>query len=172
MRLSPLGTSATNWPIVPAPDDRWWTWSSRWNENWQGKRKYSEPAPVPLCPPQMPHDLTRARTWAAAVGSRRQIAWAVARPRGGVTQSTKQQKQVTNRPWRWRRYVPPKYAVLSYMALQPREDHAVHVAHSPVGLLHCWVIILKLARSQNCTGLLNEENSQYKASLCTVVTNL
>jgi hypothetical protein len=22
MRLNPLGTSATNWPIVPAPDDR------------------------------------------------------------------------------------------------------------------------------------------------------
>jgi hypothetical protein len=42
VRLSPLGTSATNWPIVPAPDDRWWVWSSRWNENWQGKPKYSE----------------------------------------------------------------------------------------------------------------------------------
>jgi hypothetical protein len=23
VRLSQLGTSATNWPIVPAPDDRW-----------------------------------------------------------------------------------------------------------------------------------------------------
>jgi hypothetical protein len=23
VRLSPLGTSATNWPIGPAPDDRW-----------------------------------------------------------------------------------------------------------------------------------------------------
>jgi hypothetical protein len=23
VRLSPLGTSATNWPFVPAPDDRW-----------------------------------------------------------------------------------------------------------------------------------------------------
>jgi hypothetical protein len=43
--LRPLGTSATNWPIVPAPDDRWWwLWSSRWNENWQGKPKYSERA--------------------------------------------------------------------------------------------------------------------------------
>jgi hypothetical protein len=41
VRLSPLGTSAPNWPIVPAPDDRWWTWSSRWNENSQGKPKYS-----------------------------------------------------------------------------------------------------------------------------------
>jgi hypothetical protein len=44
VRLSPLGTSATNWPIVPAPDDRWWwwMWSNWWNENWQGKPKYSE----------------------------------------------------------------------------------------------------------------------------------
>jgi hypothetical protein len=41
VRLSPLGTSVTIWPIVPAPDDRW-VWSSRWNENWQGKPKCSE----------------------------------------------------------------------------------------------------------------------------------
>jgi hypothetical protein len=35
------------WPIVPAPDDRWWwVWSSRWNENWQGKPKYSDK----ICP--------------------------------------------------------------------------------------------------------------------------
>jgi hypothetical protein len=30
--------------------------------------------PVPLRPPQIPHDLTRARTRAAAVGSRRLTA--------------------------------------------------------------------------------------------------
>jgi hypothetical protein len=30
------------WPIVPAPDDRWWLWSSWWNGNRQGKPKYSE----------------------------------------------------------------------------------------------------------------------------------
>jgi hypothetical protein len=42
VRLSPLGTSATNCPIVPAPDGRLWMWSSRWNQNWQGKPKYSE----------------------------------------------------------------------------------------------------------------------------------
>jgi hypothetical protein len=30
-------------PIVPAPDDRWgWLWSNWWNEDWQGKPKYSE----------------------------------------------------------------------------------------------------------------------------------
>jgi hypothetical protein len=169
MRLSPLGTQATNWPIVPAPDDRWWLWSSRWNENWQGKPNYSEktcpsatwsttnptwpelgsnpgrrggksatnrlsygtaicvilffnsklgplgtsatewsivpapgdyddgesggkkigrgsrstprkPAPAPLCPPQIPFDQTRVRTRAAALGSQRLAAWAMARP--------------------------------------------------------------------------------------------
>jgi hypothetical protein len=42
VRLSPLVTSATIWPIVPAPGDRWWVWSSRWNKNCQGKPKYSE----------------------------------------------------------------------------------------------------------------------------------
>jgi hypothetical protein len=31
------------WPIVPAPDDRWWwLWSNWWNEDWQRKPKYSE----------------------------------------------------------------------------------------------------------------------------------
>jgi hypothetical protein len=48
VRLSPLGTSATNSPTVPAPRDKWWwwMWSTRWNENWQGKLKYSEK----ICP--------------------------------------------------------------------------------------------------------------------------
>jgi hypothetical protein len=28
---------------LPAPDDRWWwLWSNCWNEDWQGKPKYSE----------------------------------------------------------------------------------------------------------------------------------
>jgi hypothetical protein len=43
VRLSPLGTAATNWPIVPALDDKWWwLWSSQWNANWLWKPKYSE----------------------------------------------------------------------------------------------------------------------------------
>jgi hypothetical protein len=37
------------------------------------------PAPVPLCPPQIPHDLTWARTRTAAVGSRRLTISAMAR---------------------------------------------------------------------------------------------
>jgi hypothetical protein len=40
-----------------------------------------KPASVPLCPPQIPHDLTWARTGAVEVGSRRLTAWAMARPR-------------------------------------------------------------------------------------------
>jgi hypothetical protein len=40
-----------------------------------------KPAPVPLFPPQILHDLAWARTRAAAVGSRRLTAWAMARPR-------------------------------------------------------------------------------------------
>jgi hypothetical protein len=41
VRLCPLGTSATIWPVVSAPIDKW-VWSNWWNENWQGKLKYSE----------------------------------------------------------------------------------------------------------------------------------
>jgi hypothetical protein len=60
------------WPIVLAPDDDgwWWVWSSRWNAwqgNWSIRRK---PAPVPLCPPQIPHDPIWARTRVTAVGNR------------------------------------------------------------------------------------------------------
>jgi hypothetical protein len=51
--------------------------------NWQGKTKVlrGKPVPVPLCPPQIPHGLTRDRTRASAVGGRRRTAWAMARPR-------------------------------------------------------------------------------------------
>jgi hypothetical protein len=42
VRLNVLDTSATVWPIVPAPDDsRQCTWNSQWN-GWQGKLEYSE----------------------------------------------------------------------------------------------------------------------------------
>jgi hypothetical protein len=47
--------------------------SVEWNRSTRRK-----PAPVSLCPPQIPHDLTWGRTWAAAVGSRGLTAWAMA----------------------------------------------------------------------------------------------
>jgi hypothetical protein len=72
VRLSPLGTSATDWPIVPAPDDDdddecgavGGMRTGRGNRITRRK-----PAPVPLFQPQIPHDLTWARTRAAAEGS-------------------------------------------------------------------------------------------------------
>jgi hypothetical protein len=42
---------------------------------------HREPASVPVSTPQIPPKLTRARTQAAAVGSRRLTALAMARPR-------------------------------------------------------------------------------------------
>jgi hypothetical protein len=71
LRLSTLGTSATNWSVVPTANDRRWVWSSRWNENWQGKPKYREkPIPVPLCPPQMLCHLTWDRILGRGGGKR------------------------------------------------------------------------------------------------------
>jgi hypothetical protein len=71
--MGPLGTSATEWPIVPAPGDydREFGGLKIGRGNRSTRRK---PAPAPLCPPQIPLDQTRTRTWAAAVGSQRLTA--------------------------------------------------------------------------------------------------
>jgi hypothetical protein len=72
VQLDPLGTAATNRPIVPAPGDyddgEIRGMISRGNRSTQRK-----PAPMQLCPPQTPH-AARTRTRAAAVGSRRLTA--------------------------------------------------------------------------------------------------
>jgi hypothetical protein len=74
--LSPLGTSATNWPILPAPDDDddecGAVGGMRIGRGNRSIRR--KPALVPHCQPQIPHDLTWGRTRAAAVGSRRLTA--------------------------------------------------------------------------------------------------
>ena len=74
VQLDPLGTAATDWPIVPAPGD--------YDDGEFGVMKIGRgnrstrrnPAPAPLCPPQIPLDQTRDRTRAAAVGSQRLTA--------------------------------------------------------------------------------------------------
>jgi hypothetical protein len=80
VKLSPVGTSASIWPIVPTPDDRWWACSSRWNENWQGKPKYSEQTyPIATLSTINPTWPDLGPKPAAAVGSRPLTASATAR---------------------------------------------------------------------------------------------
>jgi hypothetical protein len=78
--LGPLGTSAIYWPNVPGPgdcEDGGFGGMKIGRGNRSTRRK---PAPAPLFPPQIPLHQTRARTRAAAVGSQRLTAWAMARP--------------------------------------------------------------------------------------------
>jgi hypothetical protein len=66
--MSQLGTSVTNWPIVQAPDfdDECGAVGGMGIDTGnRGTRR--KPAPVPLCSPQIPHDLTWVRTRAAAL---------------------------------------------------------------------------------------------------------
>jgi hypothetical protein len=79
VKLGPLGTAATNRPIVPDLDD--YDDVEIGGMIGRGSRSTRrKPAPVPLCPPQTPH-AGRTRSRAAAVGSQRLTAWATARPR-------------------------------------------------------------------------------------------
>jgi hypothetical protein len=68
-KVGPLGTSATELPILPAPGD--------YDDGEFGGMKIGrinrsirwKPAPAPLCPPQIPLDQTQAWTRATAVRS-------------------------------------------------------------------------------------------------------
>jgi hypothetical protein len=61
---------ATIWPIVPVPSDDHGCGPASGIRIDMGKREYSEPAPVPLCPSQTPHQLTWVRIRATSVDSR------------------------------------------------------------------------------------------------------
>jgi hypothetical protein len=82
VRLSPLGTVATTGllyqPQMIDDGDCGEISGMKIGRGNRGTRR--KPAPAPLCPPQIPHDQTWARTRAAAVGSQRLTAWAMARP--------------------------------------------------------------------------------------------
>jgi hypothetical protein len=69
VQLGPLGTSATNWAIVPAPGDYDDGEFGGMKIGRGNRRTRREPAPAPLCPPQIPLDQTRDRTRAVAMGS-------------------------------------------------------------------------------------------------------
>jgi hypothetical protein len=73
VKLGPLGTAATNRPIVPAPGDYG---DGEIGEMMVGNGNRStriKPTPMPFCPPQNPH-AARMRTRVAAVGSQRLTA--------------------------------------------------------------------------------------------------
>jgi hypothetical protein len=72
--MGPLGTSATEWPIVPASDDYDDGEFDGMMVGIGNRTTRRTPAPAPLCPPQIPLDQTRAPTRAAAVGSQRLTA--------------------------------------------------------------------------------------------------
>jgi hypothetical protein len=75
VRLSPLGTSVTVGLLYQPrmiDDDYGAVGGMRIGRGNRSNRRKS--APVPLCPPQIPHDLTWDRTRAAAVGSQRLTA--------------------------------------------------------------------------------------------------
>jgi hypothetical protein len=72
VQLGPLGTAATNRPIVPAPGD----YDDAEIGGLIGKGNRStrrKHGPMSVCPPQIPH-AARTRTRAAAVGSLRLTA--------------------------------------------------------------------------------------------------
>jgi hypothetical protein len=84
-----IGTAATPGLLCqPRVIVKMIVWRSRWNVDWQGKPKFSEKT----CPGatfvqhKIPHDQTRVWTRAAAVGSRRLTAWAMARPLRPLTE--------------------------------------------------------------------------------------
>jgi hypothetical protein len=77
-----LRTAATKGPIaLPADDDIWvWILAGMMILIGNTQELGENPVPVSLYPPQIPHELIRARTRASAVGGRRLTAWAMPRP--------------------------------------------------------------------------------------------
>jgi hypothetical protein len=73
VRLSPLGTAATTGLLYQPQviDDGDCGAIGRIKFGKGNRSTGRKPAPVPICPPQIPHDQTRARTLAAAVGNQR-----------------------------------------------------------------------------------------------------
>jgi hypothetical protein len=71
VRLSPLGTVATTGLLYQPQmiDDGDCGAIGGMKIGRRNRSIRRKPAPVPLCPPQIPHDQTRARTWTTEVGS-------------------------------------------------------------------------------------------------------
>jgi hypothetical protein len=67
--------------ILRIPQMIWVWWATvEWYRQEKTEEPGEKPVPVPLCPPRIPHGLTRAQTRASAVRGRRLTTWAMARP--------------------------------------------------------------------------------------------
>jgi hypothetical protein len=97
VRLSPLGNAATTGLLYqPQMTDDGDCGATAGMKIGRGNRStWRKPALMPLRPPQIPHDLTRARTRAAAVGSQQLTAWAMTRP-GAVFICSQQNGSIHN----------------------------------------------------------------------------
>jgi hypothetical protein len=68
------------WPIVHPPDDIL-VWShSGMIFTGKNRRNQRKPCPMPFCPPQIPHGLTRAWTWASTVRGQQLTTWPMVWP--------------------------------------------------------------------------------------------
>jgi hypothetical protein len=76
MRLSPLGTAATTRLLYQPKmmDDGDCGAIGGMKIGWGNRSTRKKPAPAPLCPPQIAHDQTWARTRVTVVGSQRLTA--------------------------------------------------------------------------------------------------
>jgi hypothetical protein len=76
MGLSPLGTAATSGLLYKPQmiDEGDCGATGRMNIGRGNRNTQRKPASAPFCPPQIPHDQTRAQTQAAAVGNQRLTA--------------------------------------------------------------------------------------------------
>jgi hypothetical protein len=104
----------------------------------QGKPKNSEKTcPVPLCPPQIPHGLTRARTRASAVRGQRLTAWAMARPPTPPTEG-KRPNRVISPSFLLFRFFPAFTSGCQNVSPPP------YFAHVYVSIYILWVLHLHL----------------------------
>jgi hypothetical protein len=70
------------------------TWVWRATVEWYWQEKTEKLVPVPLCPPLIPHGLTRRRTWHSEARGQRLTAWTMERPLSNVSQTVVRRQPV------------------------------------------------------------------------------
>jgi hypothetical protein len=96
-----------------------------------------KPAPVPLCPSQIPYELTWAQNWPAAVGIQRLTAWAMERPPSMCINKLLQQFSDRTNALRLIMSVMNKYGALSVITNRTRiwqQNMAERDTYNSVGI--------------------------------------